>query len=182
VYARVVPQATSIHIYYQIFYGVFVATGLVVAATWIQQKSQKNVLILVVGIVVVGSTMFGVQSWNQDKEVGFGSPKDLELFMHYLRPLPTMPTSTIAVAADPSLNGWLDNPNIVFYAGRRLIASTEEEVLHAEYVITQNNHIQEKISFFQQATKGAFVYHQVACSPNFCILKRNPNANYDKKK
>ncbi len=178
VYALLVPQATIVHIYYQIFYTVAIASGLAIFGLWLQKKTTAHIFWILIAALVVGCSWFGIYEWHQDTRAGFGSPKDMDLFMQ-LRSVPV--EQSIAVIGPPDLNAWFDNPNIVYYAGRRILAVAPEVGVQSDYIVMDSQQIEQKIAALGDLTKQEFIFQKLACSMDFCILHKIANPSYDKK-
>lgn len=174
-YAVAVPQATYIHIYYQYFYSVPVAYGVMCGFEWLYKKIDhtKMVVPLAPALLVLVVFVSAYSSWLSmfaDRVQGWGSPADLELIKQFRTSKPEDKIIFVGLNMKP----WFDNPNIEYYAGRVIPVFEPVPEIDANTVLIQRNSVEAKLaSLNKDLAKKPFHYSQGPCSPNFCLLLRD---------
>lgn len=177
-YALIVPQATEIHVYYQIFYALPIAYGIMLAVEMFElylRRHQQQIVIASVAVVLAlaWSIHNGITNLYTDQVNAWGTKNEIEL-LKYVGTF--KPEIVVTFIGDKGFNAWLDNPNIQYYAGRAI--HIVEDPLGAagsdwamfgnakESVVTQEVHELNKV------TDKAYEFHLVKCSPLLCLAQR----------
>lgn len=176
-YALVVPQATAIHIYYQYFYSIAVAYGCVLLVeraelyTAYKRMSRAWVPIGVV-IMVILCFYFGLTRLYQDESIGFGYSGEIELIkkVHTLDPSKNI----IALIDNAGIASWMDNPNIVYYAGRKIPVNKipDDGKFDFSYVIIMNDRVDSRIEILNKQIPKTEAYDTIGCARALCLLEK----------
>lgn len=177
-YALIVPQATSIHIYYQIFYSFAVAYGIMrgyeCAVAWYGRRQAGNgslimpyVLMALLAVTVYG----GIKHLYQDVTGGWGTVHEINL----LKKLHGVPQDKQVVAiVDNRSAVWLGNANIEWYTGRVIKNIAPEQALLTDWAVITADSQDEKIAALDSFTATSTQFVSRGCSPGFCLLERIP--------
>ncbi|OGH68271.1 MAG: hypothetical protein A3C15_03990 [Candidatus Magasanikbacteria bacterium RIFCSPHIGHO2_02_FULL_50_9b] len=174
VYALLVPQATSIHIYYQYFYGPLVAWGGLLFFEWMERYVHRYAInafvpATIFGIVLALGLYHGITILSVDRMAGWGWTGEIGL-MKYVATLDKN-KPIIAITGGANINTWFDNPNITYYAGRHIqtIDSPAGDFTYP-YVIMGNEYITERTNELNKKVASDEEYRILQCSQALCLL------------
>ncbi len=176
IYAAIVPQATAIHVYYQYFYGPLIAFLLMRLFFWLEsfvRTRRLNVPLhwcLIVAVVCLG-LYSGITSLFQDISSGWGSPAEIEM-LKIIGRAPVRETAAF-LGAETNLYAWFDNPNIDFYAHRRIDnAPDPEQAVRYDWIVLGSGNIEQKRDLLVQFSHERVVIDIVGCTPHLCLLHK----------
>lgn len=178
IYAFIVPQATGIHIYYQIFYSYFVAYGIMRGYEWLVEWYKKKYSIRAATVVSYLLALFlAVQVYEgaiyiyQDVSDGWGGVEEINL-LKKLRLVP--PTKKVVAIVDQKTAVWLANANIEWYTGRTMANLAPEQGALADWAVITADKYDLKIKALNTATPTSTAFISRECSPWFCLIERIP--------
>lgn len=174
-YALVVRQATSIHLYYQYFYAPLAAWGVFIFGEWWRTRVTQNNWPKYLGAVMLIVLLGGLGYWstkmfNKMRASNQGGPAEVAL-LKSIRNIPL--EQKVAVAAAPEFMAWLDNPNVVYYAGRKLtVTPTKTETAVSDYVLTLREDVDSVQQQLKEIVSTNIDFPILSCANAFCLLKR----------
>ncbi len=176
-YMLAVPQASAIHVYFQFYWSVPLAVGLVFFAEWMTRffKSQKrHSLLIAITLVIFGvsavttiheySKLLFVNSWGNKTDVAL------------LQSLKDIPESEIIITLNenPLALDWFVNPNITYYTGRNGIEGFlfDDGAPLTDYIILPKVYANDVTAFIESGAGYGAEYSAVLerCSDNLCLI------------
>jgi len=180
-YMLVVPQASAIHVYYQYYWSIPIALGLVFVVESIASKFKtKNrdgafiMCALLTFAITVGTTMY---QYNQLLFVNsWGNETDIKL-IESIREFPS--EETIYTANDnPLALSWFQNPNIRYYAGREIKGYLFSEAIPLPDYFILPQFFADDVTAFINSGEGYgndVSATKERCSDNLCLIKTRIN-------
>jgi hypothetical protein len=167
-YLIVVPQAASMHGYFQYYFSLPLAVGFALLLERIHLRDGNGkvatgfftfcILMQCLGVVLL---------WNQIRRSWYGDATDVAL-LRETRTYP--PTATVQALGGPK--GWFDNPNISYYAGRNIALVTPGELPFPDvYVVAKEpaDALMERLRMTNSTPVPTPIRR--ACSSHFCIIE-----------
>lgn len=174
-YALAVRQATSIHLYYQYFYAPLAAWGVYIFWEWWRIQGAQNNWPKYLGTVMLIVLLGGLGYWstkmfNKMRVSNQGGPAEVAL-LKSIRNIPL--EQKVAVATVPEFMAWLDNPNVLYYAGRKLeVTPTKSETAVSDYVLTLREEAVNVQQQLKEIVSDKVDFPIFFCSKALCLLKR----------
>jgi 4-amino-4-deoxy-L-arabinose transferase-like glycosyltransferase len=175
-YNFVVPQASSIHLYFQYFFSIPVAFGMVFISEFVAEtllvENKMKAFAVVSGILLIATGAYACYQYDQLLFHSSGvDVTDIELIKS-LNDIPAS-SSVIAVNNDEASNFWYGNPNIDYYAGRTIKAYLVDQGFpYADFIIVPSVYSDQ---FLKQINEEHGFGRSVSaksdrCSKNLCVL------------
>lgn len=156
-YMLIVPQASLVHIYYQYYFSVPVAVGLVLLldfliTRFVRRKNQAVAEFVAVVVMFGAIAGYAAYQFNQLLFVdSYGDRSDAEL----IASIHDIPVVRSVITVNPSLVAllWFENPNIKYYTGRTIPTyHTSETIPAADYFIIPNGVLQDLVGLLESDT------------------------------
>jgi len=164
IYAVILREATAVHIFYQYYYGAFVAWGLAELVGFVEnalpEKRRSAALaawaVLLAVLATSGLKTLYIQGWGGPGEVAV-----LKLIRQY-------PGASAAMIASPEDN-YLANPNVEYYSGQRIWMAYPEDAVKKDLVLLAPGDaaVQRKALNYLAGPRAKFELR--ACSPLLCL-------------
>ncbi len=181
VYMLAVPQTSGMHVYFQYYFAIPVALGLVLLLDFISHTFFKispfkawSVLLLVVFL-----TTSALSVYHYNRFFSFytwGDASDVQL----LKSLRDLPPGATVVASEqhPVLTLWFQNPNIEYYSGRKITAYVlEDSVPAADYQVVPSRFVEDIVKEINSSSgygQGVLA-SKMRCSTNYCLIQLTEN-------
>ncbi len=167
-YLAVVPQAAAIHGYFQYYFSLPLAVGLALVFERMRfhrrgAGSAGVLFVFCLALQLVGTGLL----WAQIRHAWYGDATDVALLRHIIQ----YPQTT-KVKALGGPQGWFDNPNIRYYAGRNISVATPGALpLPDVYVVTKEgaDALVDRLRIAAIAPKPMPVRRE--CSTHFCLVE-----------
>lgn len=123
-------------------------------------------------IMVILCFYFGLTRLYQDESIGFGYSGEIELIkkVHTLDPSKNI----IALIDNAGIASWMDNPNIVYYAGRKIPVNKipDDGKFDFSYVIIMNDRVDSRIEILNKQIPKTEAYDTIGCARALCLLEK----------
>lgn len=166
IYAVIVREATAVHLFYQYYYGAFVAWGLAelieaVAAAAVKRRLPAFLATAAWAAVIAVLSTSALRTLYMKEWGGPAEVKLLKLIKEY-------PGASAAMIASPEDN-YLANPNVEYYAGQTIWMAYPEDAVKKDLVLLSpgDTAAQAKALNFLAAPRETFTLR--ACSPLLCL-------------
>lgn len=166
IYAVVLREATAVHIFFQYYYGAFVAWGLAelidAIGNAMPEKRRPTAVALAVWAVMIAG--LSVSAFKTLYIKGWGGPAEVAL----LKLIKEYPGAAAAMIASPEDN-YLANPNVEYYTGQRIWMAYPEDAIKKDLILLSPGDAaaQQKALNYLAAPRTKF--HLRACSPLLCL-------------
>lgn len=177
-YMAVVPYASAVHLYYQYYFAIPVAVGLMFAVEFVVSRTQalhrSAVFILATaGVFALLATFSIIHYQKMLFENSWGNKTDV-LLLKSLRDIPE-DESIITLNDNHIALDWFRNPNITYYTGRPEITTylfTDGAPL-SEYILLPIGLVDQFMAFINsgQGYGAGYGAKKERCSDHLCLLR-----------
>jgi len=175
-YAGVVRQAAAVHLYYQYFYSLFVAWGLLELIEWCRETALRfrwpQAAATALWAACVGVLFYnGIAVFNMIESQSWGGPAEVKL-LKMIKAFP--PQATVAAIASPDFDNWLGHPNIQYYSGHKISAMLPGEGVRSDLVLLAPGDLDEKEAALDYLAGPKSKFRLRACTSALCLWERTP--------
>ncbi len=166
IYAVVVREATAVHLFYQYYYGVFVAWGLAelvgaVDAYMAAKRRSAAVALAMWAVMIAG---LSASAFKTLYVKGWGGPAEVAL----LKLIKEYTGASAAMIASPEDN-YLANPNVEYYTGQRIWMAYPEDAVKKDLVLLPPGDAAAQQKALNRLAAPSEKFHLRACSPLLCL-------------
>lgn len=165
IYAVVLREATAVHVFFQYYYGAFVAWGLseLIDAIGNAMPEKRRPVALAAWAVALALLATSALKILYNKG-GWGGPAEVAL----LKLIKEYPGASAAMIASPADN-YLAHPNVEYYTGQRIWMASPKDAVKKDLVLLAPGDaaVQRKALNYMAGPRAKFNLR--ACSPQLCL-------------
>ena len=170
IYAVIVREATAVHLFYQYYYGAFVAWGLAEIVEWVRRAAiragRPPALALVAWAAMLATLSVGAVRTLYTRE--WSGPGEVAL-LKLMKTYP--PESTAVMIASPEDN-YLANPSGEYYTGQRIWMAYPEDAVMKDLVLLAPGDLDSQQAALNMLAAPKSKFQLRACSTLLCLWVR----------
>ncbi|MBI5728503.1 MAG: glycosyltransferase family 39 protein, partial [Candidatus Magasanikbacteria bacterium] len=172
IYSAAMRQASQIHEYFQYYFSLPFAFGIVWLVRRLADKTQvTKKLSTPAGIALIAVLVWHTANfYNDELKKMFGNASDVTLLRHIGATIPE--TADIRAVFDENTYTWFAHPNMRYYTGRKQISESPYwDVQTAPYLIVPRIDLRTVFAGIEEKQSACLPSPADAtCSTNFCLL------------
>lgn len=169
-YNLAVREASIVHLFYQYYFGPFVAWGLVEALEWAREAaaparwagaaaSAAWAACLAV-LLQRGVAILNIPGW--------GGPAEIAL----LKSIKRWPPEATAAVIGSLDDNWLAHPNVEYYSGRRIYSMYPEDGVKQDLVLLPAGDFDRQEAALDYLAAPTSRFELRACAPSLCLWEK----------